>query len=180
MTVHVVVEGPDDRALLERLLADLEALIEFTVARGKNHARPWARRLQIEKHEPVVLVVDADTQDPSVADAERAELMDYLRWSSKGAPYLVVSFRPTIEVLFFATERVLEEVTGQAVDPLTFAIAADAPRSALAHLLRGKRFELSAVASQLSEESVEAMRAHDSVRQLREFITESSAARKAG
>lgn len=106
-TVHVIVEGQADQALLEKLLHDLEELvqIQFHVAGGKQSAHPLARTLQVRLGEPVALVLDADTNDHRMAEEEQSMYESYLNFTSKGIPFIVILVRPSLEEIFLSLQR---------------------------------------------------------------------------
>lgn len=69
----ILVEGETDKIILERVLEDLEdeSTFEIFVTRGKDAARPIARRLLGATDTVVVFVYDSDTADRNLALSEQ-------------------------------------------------------------------------------------------------------------
>lgn len=170
MKMWIFVEGTTDQSLLARLLEDLdpESPFEIVVAGGRNAARPLARQQLMTRHEPVVLVIDADTTDEEHARSQRNDLNDYLDWGAGSIPFKVVQFVPEIEVVFFHDPSVLRSLVGSDVDPRVAEAGAQAPRRILEILAPGRtRDELIAA---LGPDEIERLREHPIIADLRGFL----------
>jgi hypothetical protein len=93
MKCHVVVEGPTDAELFNRLLADLPLAERprIVVAGGKMRCISVARSILALKREPVVVVVDADSTEPDALDEQRGYLEFEMRAVSTPAAWKVFS-----------------------------------------------------------------------------------------
>lgn len=171
MAVHVVVEGESDRELFLRILRDPTVVqeVQFHVARGKHEARPWARRIQRERHEPVLLVVDADTDDENKAREEEREYTAYLGYSSGGVPYHVAVLVPEAEVLLFKVPGLVPRLVGS-VSPELLEVARSAPRKAIDVLFKRTGTSLRELFTKLTEEDLEQIRSLPEVARAREFL----------
>ncbi len=169
----VFAEGPSDRRLLERLLADLQPRCGFRVvaANGRDAARPRARTHLVVARQPVALVMDAETTDAGRIMQQQRDLEDYFLWVSQGVPFRVVQFVPEVEVVFFQHPEVLRRVLGGRLDRNALVAGRFAPRAVLEELLRGG--SLTELIERLTEEDLEELRKHEAVAELRSFVESS-------
>lgn len=170
MNVWIYVAGSDNRRLLERLLDDLHSKVSFKIveAHGHDAARPLARKQLLTSHEPVVLVVDADTTDDRKAKMQRRDIEEYMAWGGAGTPYKVLQFVPELEVVFFESPTVLRRVVGKAVDEHVKAAGKLAPRRVLSMLAPGT--DESALIDKLRPSDMVALRRHPVIAELRSFV----------
>lgn len=173
MKASIVVEGPVDHALLDRLLDDLREEHPFHIieARGRNAARPVARRELVTKQAPVVLVLDSDTTNEDEASRQLRELHDYLSWNTWGNSFKIVQFVPEIEVLFFELPKVLESIIGKKVDEVAAGAGKAAPRRVLSLLVPS--LDRIALVKKLKPADLDALRKHPKLVELRTFLTTS-------
>ncbi len=175
--VHVVVEGQTDQVLLEKLLHDLgkNVQIQFHVADGKLSAHPLARTLQVKRGEPVALVLDADTNDPRMAEDEQSMYESYLNFTSKGVPFIVILIKPSVEEIFFESPDILSDIIGKPLDSKDIMAGKASPRMYLTEL----GVDLLRLLPTLNERHLRMLRAVEPVATLRHFLhglTESKAA----
>ncbi len=172
MKLLVLVEGPLDQKILELLLGDLAANhpLRLANAGGHNAARPLARKHMVIHHEPVALVLDADTQDESRVRAQQRELEDYLRWGASGVPFCVLQFVPAIEVIFFECPEPLERILGRRLPEETKVAGRFAPRQLLESLAGSSFQNTSDLLKRLDENDLQKLRSHATIESLREFV----------
>jgi hypothetical protein len=85
MKPYIVVEGKSDAAALKRFLPPaIKAKCRFIVGKGRSSAISDARTLLVLSKEPVALVVDADTNDPSQLKKQKTTLRQLLQSAAAG------------------------------------------------------------------------------------------------
>ncbi|HEX6747906.1 MAG TPA: hypothetical protein VF092_11500 [Longimicrobium sp.] len=171
--ITIFAESITDRRLLERLLADLGPGCAFRVihADGRDAARPLARTHLAIAHQPVALVMDAETTDTARIMQLQRDLEDYFLWVSQGVPFRVVQFIPEVEVVFFHHPEVLRRFLGDRLDKHAVVAGRFAPRAVLEELLQGS--SLTELIERLTEEDLEELRKHETVAELRSFVESS-------
>jgi hypothetical protein len=172
MNIRVVLEGVHDRSLWTRLLDDMEDGLSllYHAAGGKNAARPVARRLQVQKREPLIFIADADTNDPLAFAEQKASYEDYFRWTSGGVPFHVVLFQPESKILFFRNAAIIENELRRTLDSGQVLAANVAPKALLESLLREKGAGASRFFSDLSEDTIAEFRKEPEVAAVRSFL----------
>lgn len=99
-TLHVVVEGKSDAAILRRLLPNrVAAKCEFVIAGGKSSAISDARSLLVLSSEPIALVVDADTADSNAIAQQEETLRQLLRSGPRSSMAEVFLAIPSLEAI---------------------------------------------------------------------------------
>ncbi len=178
-TIQIVVEGNRDAVILSTLLADCKNInLKFRVAEGKNATHSLARTLQVQFHDPVVLIVDADTNDPATIDEQQAAYMAYLRFTSYGVPFGVFIMVPTIEIVFFKAPEILEKLLGQKLTERDLAVSEYAPRLILDNYLQSSGISLENFIARLQEPQLHLLRNVEPILGVRRFL-QSVALRKA-
>jgi hypothetical protein len=171
--VHVVVEGELDAILMKRLLEDLTAVtITYYTANGKNAARPLARKIQLDTHQPVIFIADSDDPDPQRSHEQRRSYQSYFRMSSDGVPFHVALIVPSVEVLFLRNPELVSNVSGRGFDRDVEALARYAPKQALATLFGGQRPNLTEWVHRIDERDLRLLREESEVREIRQFLAE--------
>jgi len=114
MGCFIVVEGKADSELLERVLrAEVEGgVVRVTDGGGKSGAASLARTLVGSRHDPVVLVIDADTTEQSAVAEQRAHHEARLRLAGANGRARVVMAEPVLEVCVFQAASVLPDLLG--------------------------------------------------------------------
>jgi hypothetical protein len=158
----------------------LKPKTSFTVVetRGRDAARPMARKQLLITHEPVVLVVDSDTTDDRRTKVQRRELEEYLAWGAADTPFKVLQFVPELEVVFFDSPSVLRSLVGKSVDKHAEAAGKLAPRKVLAMLVPDR--DRLALIDKLRPTDVKELRKHPVIVDLRSFVGSPLSARRAG
>jgi len=170
MTTTVYVEGDTDKSLLEILLEDLRQTRNFNIIAcgSRDAARPIARKQLIGTHQPVALVVDADTTDVHRAQSDTRDLLDYLHWGAGSTPFAVMQFVPEIESVFFDCPETLRSLVGHTVDDSWLSVGKNAPKVVLQSLTKHPNSEH--WISKLNLSDIDLLRKHPVVAKLREFL----------
>ena len=166
----VVVEGPTDEELFRQLLVpNIASPVEFRVAGGWSAADSLGRSLLANGSGDVVVVVDADSVDPTSVAERKRFLMRSLEAIASPARRLVIVIEPELESLFFHNRQLLENLVGQPVSDTDFITGRYEPRKVLEKLLIGTS-RLDAFRSKLPKLDLNPIRALPSIQQLTDFI----------
>ncbi|MCE7982844.1 MAG: hypothetical protein DYG89_16805 [Caldilinea sp. CFX5] len=178
-TIQIVVEGNRDALILSTLLADCKNVnLRFRIAEGKNAAHSLARTLQVQFHEPVALILDADTNDAAAVEEQQVAYTAYLRFTSQGVPFTVFLMVPTIEIIFFNAPEILEKLLGKKLTERDLAVSEYAPRLILDNYLQASGINMENFIARLQEQHLQILRNVEPILALRRFL-QSVALRKA-
>jgi hypothetical protein len=138
MKVFVVTEGQTDAQFFQLLLSHrVETAFTVVPAGGKSATISLAQSLLISRHEPVALIIDADSVFVEGVREQERLYHDMLLSRSMQTPFLLLLAVPEMEYLFFESQEVLSAVgmkpsDRQAID------AKYQPKQVLDQLLRKK------------------------------------------
>jgi hypothetical protein len=108
----IVTEGKTDSLLLERVLTGFDNL-KIKTGSGYSSALSLASSILIYHKQPVLLLLDADSNEPTEV-ADRYEFVrTYLKRSIPGAVFKVILFEPELEKIFFEDATVTEHLIGR-------------------------------------------------------------------
>lgn len=174
MACYVITEEPEGVALLTELLRpdfDLEqGEVSILAGGGESGADALARSILAVRHEPVALVVDADTVEPGRVRESR-RFLEYSLGEFGGAGFGVFLAEPSLDSLLFNDRAIIEALTGRRPTDEQMLRGHYEPRRILEELLpnglRGAR-----LAERLPEIDLSSLRTHPLIEDLRKFITE--------
>ena len=182
MSVYVVAEGPCDAELLAKLLPDSRrAGARFMDGKGKSSARSLARSLVAARHEPVALVLDADTTEEHLVREQRLITREFLRMASAGVPTEVLLAVPSIEIVFFADRALLNRIVGVEISHEEWISGQFQPKKTIGKLLSRAPLPLDyrQFLSCLTEAAAEPLAQHPLIREIQEFIEHATRSRVA-
>ena len=137
MKTYVVIEGPQNRWLVENLLTDkadvtivaedsFYSTISTAVTVLINH-RGEAR---------VLLFLDADSLDGEVVEQKKDVVLKMLRRVSlSDDEFKIIFFQPSMEVVLFQDASILKELTGREPSDTQLRLGQYQPRQVLAELM---------------------------------------------
>jgi hypothetical protein len=161
---YIVVEGESDRLILQKLLPPrILPEVKILAAGGRSSAYSMATTLVNTRRVPVVLVVDADSIQPSQIE-ERAEFVQGLmRRAALETPFLVIVVVPEMEAVLLGNRAYLEGFAGRNFTDFEWNAAQRDPKGFLKEI----QFDHSKIASvEFSSSSA----AHPVLRQIVDFI----------
>jgi hypothetical protein len=175
--VSIFVESDADKALLERLLADLvdRRACRIVARGGRDDARPSARTEMLVAGNPTVLVLNADTTEPDRVALQQRELEWYLAWPGSGVPFEVLAFAPSAEALFFRLPAVLRHVVDVPLNEYIALAGEVAPRKVLERLIAKRGIaDYESFLRLLTDEDVCRLRKTREIRTLRRFVEQNA------
>lgn len=142
ITQYVIVEGVFDKFLLERILPEeILAHNKIIVGNGDNLALSKARSLLIAADLPVVLIVDADSTEPATIEEKRDFMVQSLRQFSESDHFKVVLAVPELEIIFFSSRAMIEEVIQGQITDQQWESAQYRPKKTLRDILQTENIQ---------------------------------------
>lgn len=174
MTYHIVTEGPGEVALIRELLKpefDPEQQpIRIVSGGGWSGADSLARTILAVRNEPVVLIVDSDTNDPAQIQERRQFLEASLGQVGPRLLWRILLVVPEIEAILFQDKQTLEELVGKVVSDEQFLRGQYEPRKILKELTADPSRSKEFLAKRLPQTDLSALRKLPLVRELKEFL----------
>ncbi len=132
---YIITEGEFDSALLSQILPDITEQpqsVSVIAASGYSSALAIARSVLLQTGQPALLLIDADTNDPSRIKEKRDFIEEYVRIN--GLSCKVILAVPELEILFFDNKGALENALQKTISDEFWQLAQSAPRRALEEL----------------------------------------------
>src|SRR5215472_10643824 len=100
MSVWIVVEGEADLAVVKALLPnEIRTVSELIPVGGRSNISSVARTLLVKHKEPVAIVRDSDSLDPSIIWEKYSTTEQLMRAVSGGTPFKVILCIPNLEAI---------------------------------------------------------------------------------
>ena len=136
MKTYIVTEGKSDAKLLKSVLhLQGDFNVECIAAGGKSSVISMAQSLLVKRHQPVVVVMDADRVD------EQSKIyFDLLRNFASGTAFRVMLLVPELEAVFFDDPDILRNEFNLEMRRISPFEAEDRPKETLQRILRQHGF----------------------------------------
>lgn len=178
MMVSVVTAGTRAPALLRRLLRpefeQANGNIRLMARSSESGADALARSVLIDEHNPVALVLDADTVNPQRV----AESYDYFAQSLGEVAHRklwgIFLAVPELLSLLFADRAILESLVGGPVTEVQLVRGRYEPKVVLAELLKERGISDEEFDRRLAQADLTPLRQLAPVRELAEFVAEAA------
>jgi len=167
---YLIVEGPFDKYLLEKVLDEevLEA-VEIVVGGGKQPAMTIAQSLLATGERPTALLVDTDTTASSEVREQEEYLQATLAEASLRQNTKVFLAVPEIEAILFESLDLINELTGQEWNESNLYLAKSAPKESLFKYIEGRRLKL-ILDEHLTADYIQDIRRNSLVQELQDFL----------
>jgi hypothetical protein len=165
MTNVLITEGTTDSVLMQSLIQDQS--IKYIATGGWSSADSLARSYLTDPLMNVVLVVDADSSDPSLIEERRRFLNRSLGQIADASRWRVLVVAPEIEALLFENRTVLEELLQNQVDDTDLIRGQYEPKKVLEKISGQSRDMLY---RRLSNIDLDPIRAAPEIQSLRQFL----------
>ena len=168
---YIITERWSDAAVLKKMLPKpvLHNLI-FIDGESPYGAESMANTLLAAKRLPVVLVINAKTNDELMI-RERAEELNYLlRQASPGIPFKVLIAIPELEVVFFQERELLEELISKKLTDLEWHFAQHHPKELLENLQGSSTTFIETTLNALDDQKLQVLRQSPLIEELNEFL----------
>lgn len=141
MKTYIVTEGKSDVRLLKSVLHSQGVLnVEYIAAGGKSSVISMAQSLLVKRHQPVVVVMDADIVEKRRADEQSKIYFDLLRNFASGTAFRVMLLVPELEAVFFEDPDILRNELNLEMSLISPFEAEDRPKETLQRILRQHGF----------------------------------------
>ena len=174
MRLMIVVEGTADVAILRAVLPPgIVGVCDIYVSGPRSTLVSFARTLLVKYHQPVAVLVDTGSLDPSVI-LETTSTERLLEAVAAGTPFKVVYCVPELEAVFFNAPSDLKRIFPNYQEGVYRMFAKTSPKEALEALFEngGGPKNLGEFLDHLTSEVAERLRRADPVHQLMDFIHE--------
>lgn len=176
--VYLITESRFDEEMLKKLLPE-SALpnVKFVGGSGDYSAQSLARSILAVRREPVALILDAKTTDPSLIQEHRDFLREVLGEAAAGAPFGIFLAEPELEVVFLETPDFLGNLYSHKLSPMELELAKSGPRKLL-HLISGEQDRarlMKKLLRKIDEQTLRSIRKHPLLASLTEFLISPSA-----
>jgi 5S rRNA maturation endonuclease (ribonuclease M5) len=172
MKLTVIVEGSTDAEIIRCALGH-RADVRVVSASGRSAADSYARTVLVTKDTPVLLVVDADSNDEAVQRERRSFHEASLGQVAHHDRWRVIVAKPEIESVLFQSDRVVAHLLGHELSSEQRAVARYAPKIVAAEVLGDKKLS-DAIAGLDEQDWVEVGRS-ELITQIDEFADHVSA-----
>ncbi|AGY56939.1 hypothetical protein [Gloeobacter kilaueensis] len=177
MKIEVVVETELDKLLLETILKAIPEAQEFEfryfVANSRNRLSIVARTIIVGVPHPLLVVMDADTNDPELARIRKQELESYLNWVTPAQPYRILVALPELEIVFFADPSIVESKLkdGRKLTAVEQNLTQSAPKQLLQSLARERLLpDVTVLLSELTDDDITKMSQHRLFQEVVSFL----------
>jgi hypothetical protein len=167
-----VTERSSDAEILRNVLpaAALES-VQVVESKSDYDAESRAMSLLAEKRLPVVLVLNARTNDESMIQQRQADLGYLLRSYAGPVPFKLAIAVPELEVIFFQDRRLIETLIGKTLTDLEWQFAQRHPQELLDTVAGGKTAFVENVLNLMTEEELQLLRQHPLIEELNAFLS---------
>lgn len=169
---YVVVEGNFDELLLRKLLIDLDQPFQILVANGRDAARPIARKILLQNHQPTAFVFDTDTTEDWQEEEQLLSLKDYFSMYAFEVGLLLVPFTPSIEIVFFDRAGPIVQRLGHPLEWELEVASKVAPKRVLEQYVKKLGYpDQESFVADLTDTEIEDLQQHPQITRLRHFIS---------
>ncbi|GAB4202734.1 MAG: hypothetical protein Fur006_56540 [Coleofasciculaceae cyanobacterium] len=168
---YIVTECASDAAILSEVLPKrVLHNVKFIDGKSPYGAESMANTLLAAKRLPVVLVINAKTNDELMISERASELNYLLRQASPGIPFKVLIAVPELEVVFFQEREFLEELIGKKLTDLEWQFAQHHPKELLENLSKSSTTFIETTLNALDDQKLQVLRQHPLIGELNEFL----------
>jgi hypothetical protein len=173
----ILLEGAEDVAVLKSLLrSDLLEDCDLQAAGGQPNLAAAAHNHFLKRSAPVAILLDTNTFDQTVIDETVKALNESVESVAGDIPFVIVSFVPHVEAIFFNGVVDLKRIFPNSEKVLIPELARTDPKRQLDALFEngGGPGSLTEFLDQLASSEVKKLRNKDPIRQLMTFIKKNS------
>jgi len=169
---YIVTEGPTHIEILHALIPpELLQDVTFVDGEDKYNADPLARTLLSERQTPIVLVVDADTNDEIAIKSYQQDLEFLSYTATVRTPYKIVQAVPTIETIFLQDRLWIEDCMGRSLSNLEWQLGQKQPRDLLDQYSEGVLTFIDHTLNTMTDQRLKKLRQHPLVQEIISFLS---------
>ncbi|MDB9308975.1 hypothetical protein PN471_10055 [Aphanizomenon sp. CS-733/32] len=169
---YIVLEGNKNQEILEKLLPkNLIQDVKIVVGESQYEVRSLASSLLATKNTPVILILDADTDNESQI-FEKQDLINYLlRRASAGIPFQVSLAVPEIEIILIQDKSLIEKIAQRQFNDLEWKFAQSKPKEFLETVLGKEQSISEKIFSNINDEEIKILQQHPLIQEIMEFLS---------
>lgn len=177
---YIVTKEITDIDIIRALLDDtLLEDVKFVNGVSQYGAESMARSLLLERRSPVLLIIDADTNDPDAIAAYHQDLEFLTRKVATGTPFKILQAVPTIEAIFLQDRTLFEQLINRQLTDLEWQLGQKDPKGLLDQLPEGTLHFIQSTLSQLTEPMRQTFLQHPLIQEISTFLqTQAEASEK--
>lgn len=169
---YIVLEGNKNQEIIEKLLPKkLIQDVTIVVGDSQYEVRSLASSLVATRHIPVILILDANTDNESQI-FEKRDLVNYLlRRAGAKTPFQVSLAIPEIEIIFLQNKPLIEKIAQRQFNDLEWQLAQTKPKEFLETVL-GKETSINdTIFSNINDEEIKILQQHPLIQDLITFLS---------
>lgn len=169
---YIVLEGNKNQEILEKLLPkNLIQDVKIVVGESQYEVRSLASSLIATRHIPVILILDANTDNESQI-FEKRDLVNYLlRRAAAKTPFQVSLAIPEIEIIFLQNKPLIEKIAQRQFSDLEWQLAQSKPKEFLETVL-GKQTSINEkIFSNINDEEIKILQQHPLIQEIITFLS---------
>lgn len=171
MNVNFVVESPLGKHIIEKVLS-AHGLDPHRFVIGGGRIDSIARSMLVRWPQPLLIILDAKSNDAEHIEERKRELRSYLSWPEASPPFEIIMPRPEIEVILFTTNAWVQRLLGRPLTDVENVKAQLAPRSLVHELARDAQRPAADLIEAFSTEEWGVIAQHEAMRQVANFVRE--------
>jgi len=164
----IVTEGEMDRLLWSRIFSGIKN-IKITAGSGYSSALTLASSILTYHKKPVLLLLNADSNDQTDIAERYSFVNSYLGMSTPGAVFKIILFQPELETVFFEDAKVAEHLIGRSLTKPELQLARLHPKQILQEAMSGN-YNYRKVISKLNKEDLARLRQLKVVKEIQSFL----------
>ena len=169
---YIVLEGNRDQEIIQKLLPKhLLQDVKFVVGNGQYQVRSLASSLLATRNTPVILILDADTDNESQI-FEKQDLINYLlRRASAGIPFQVYLAVPQIEIILIQDKLLIEKIAQRQFNDLEWKFAQSKPEEFLETVLGKEQSLNDKILRNLNDDEIKILQQHPLIQEIMIFLS---------
>lgn len=144
--------------------------VKFVNGAGQYGAESMARTLLLDRRRPVLLVIDADTNDPDAIAGYQEDLEFLTRKVAASTLFKILQAVPTIESVFLQDRTLFEQLINHQLTDLEWQLGQKQPKELLDPLPGGATNFVQTTLSQITEPMHCFFRQHPLIQEITAFL----------
>ncbi|MFN7283870.1 MAG: hypothetical protein ACK5UF_11050 [Dolichospermum sp.] len=169
---YIVLEGNKNQEILEKLLPkNLIQDVKIVVGDSQYEVRSLASSLIATRHIPVILILDANTDNESQI-FQKTDLINYLlRRAAAKTPFQVSLAIPEIEIIFLQNKSLIEKIAQREFNDLEWQLAQSKPKEFLETVLGKEQSMNEKIFSNINDEEIKILQQHSLIQEIMIFLS---------
>ncbi|MBE9217523.1 hypothetical protein [Dolichospermum flos-aquae] len=168
---YIVLAGNKNQEILEKLLPKNLIQDVKIVGDSQYQVRSLASSLIATRHIPVILILDANTDNESQI-FEKTDLINYLlRRAAAKTPFQVSLAIPEIEIIFLQNKSLIEKIAQRQFNDLEWKFAQSKPKEFLETVLGTEKSINEKIFGNINDEEIKILQQHSLIQEIMIFLS---------